>query len=388
MPLAGLEKAGRKVRAMFDTIRLCQTFRSELCSPTLDLFTPLNVGRKAYIHSKSVFNPRVVDGYALPRVTVSKTVTARWYVSAEVSLPKMLHGNNVHILSGDEVGYGLDMITEFVSKPLGVYFDARTALVGRVDYCWNFNVGETRVRYYLDALTRAYMARLRTVTRKDTMYFESESKSHGKRRRRSRQIKFYDKAAEVKSGHCNGGPIEEELAEAARGLLRIESSIIGARRCQDIASKYGRRGRTATDLLCEDVAVEILNENLKELGLHAPILPSAVRSEVYRKLRGVKSLPRLDVFLKLYDQSGGNLRHDGSGSFSQASFYRYRKALSEAGLLLCTYAPTPLPPLIVPSQERRQVDARSPDVPMPWRENLVDCSYSTTDVPNAGSHRR
>jgi hypothetical protein len=121
---------------MLDTVQIKHFFQSLIC----DDF------RKTWHYLSKARNPtwtRNEQGSkTLPKLTMISTPNGIWHLSAEVSLPKMLFGHNARLPNQAEVSEGLQMISEYVEANSGLPFDARTAIVSRVDFAKDFHLSK------------------------------------------------------------------------------------------------------------------------------------------------------------------------------------------------------------------------------------------------------
>jgi hypothetical protein len=293
---------------MIDTVTLGHSFRGRPPSEAVKLFDCVDGGPGGFVNRR-VFKMAAEGRLPRPRLLICTGRDGFWHLQVTVSLPKMLFGNNVRMVTDDEVREALAMITGLVSSFMNMDFDAFTAVVRRVDYCYNFRVGAVNVRRYLKAIAGANFPRRTRRTHEASVYFESGAKSKRGRKWKSCSTKFYDKNAEVR-GHTLSGTVQEEDLLAAAGVLRVESSFL-SRAGRRLASISGSGDRTAAGLLTGRVAVLALNHDLKSLGLAEPILPTDSRLDKIRAACGEKATPPLAGFLTLLDCYGEHFWKQG-----------------------------------------------------------------------------
>ncbi len=187
------------------------------------------------------------------------------YISAEASLPKFIFGDNVQMLAtGADLNRALRAVGEFASEHFGVAFDARTANVGRIDFCYNFSVGEDRIYSYLQAASEAEPAHLkrRIIGKIETVEFSNKR----------RKIYFYDKELETENLLRRGKAVAETL-ENARGILRLETRFSTTEAVQHLAFKqFNLPDYTAQSLLDFDIAKKVLTSAVESLCLHEPVV--------------------------------------------------------------------------------------------------------------------
>ena len=275
----------------------------------------------------------------LPRLTWSSTPSGDW-LTAEVSVPKMLYSSNVRMVTDADIARALDRISNFVSKVTGVEFDAYTTLVGCVDYCFNFPVGEANILPFIAAASYGSLPRMRRVAIEDTtVTWESKDKC------KSKVVKLYGKHREVESRIGEKNVTDDELRDAI-GLLRLEVSFRRAATINRLAEKFGHADRIAAHLLTEEIALSVLTDTLEALGLNQPIASTDSRLDILREHYGdTATCRRLVAFLAFLDRYGESFWRHGFGGYKRSAYYRDAKALKEAGVWLKTPSQRALPPL-------------------------------------------
>jgi len=271
------------------------------------------------------FNPPHDNG-TFPRLTWNSSPSGDW-LTAEVSLPKFLFGNNVRMVSDTDVRNALNGISCFITETVGVPFDALSALVGRVDYCWNFPVGETNVYTIISAASQASIPRMvRYHIGTTTTTFKQQSK----------YITIYGKHAEVTTRVREKTATDEEL-RAAVGQIRLEVSYRNSDGCKRLARRYGLPERTAEMLLVGGIAHEELERALEALNLDRPTKSSNARIDILRETYGDTGRFRaLVAFLTILDRYGENFWRQKIGGYSRSSYFEYARALKVAGVWLKT----------------------------------------------------
>jgi len=272
-------------------------------------------------------------GGVFPRLAWSSTPSGGW-LTAEVSLPKMLYSSNVILIDDADVNRGLDVISQFISNETGFTFDAHTALVGRVDYCFNFSVGEENIARYVSAVSCTTLPLMtRRIIEDTTAVFQNES----------RKVQLYGKQAEVESRWQKGKATDDEL-QAAPGILRLEVSYRHAKACKSLARRSGLPDHRADHLLVRGIAEAELGKMLTALGLDRIVEAVDTRLDVLRENHGYTSYFRqLVAYLALRDHYGEKFYQQGIGGYSRSSIYRLKRDLKAAGVLLRTEHQ--LPPL-------------------------------------------
>jgi hypothetical protein len=211
----------------------------------------------------------------LPRLTWSAYPKGDW-LTAEVSVPKFLFNNNIVQLSDADISSGLQGIGGFIQDVTGKPFNAHRALVGRVDYCHNFPVGEANKVSYLSAAVRASISRLTRHHIGDTsLLFQNKSQ----------KLRLYSKHDEVASRANRGRATDDEL-RASVGLLRLEVSHFTSDACRRLSGRYSLPDRYAELLLNNSIARMEIERGLSMLGLDEVTETVDARLDVLREVYG------------------------------------------------------------------------------------------------------
>lgn len=314
---------------MIDSVLLRQTNRSPLSKTALQKFRWRNeryyFRDAASLHSPCLFYYPSSDG--------------KYYLSIEASLPKTLFGHNIAVLTQAEIIQSLLMLSGFATANFGVDFDSFSASVGRVDFCFNFNVGPNRIYAYLRAAMEARPARLkrRVIGKIETVEFFNEQ----------RKIYLYDKFRQSQV-LLRQHKISPEAAAASSGLLRLEARFANPVTVDRmLVQRLGLSDRTAGTLLNSAIAVKFLSEALAHFGLDKPVITLDQRVEKLRAFYGFGSkLQQLLGFMQLCDFYGqDNLI--SRGIIKRSSFYQHIKDLRRAGALIYTTYHSPLQALSI-----------------------------------------
>jgi hypothetical protein len=307
---------------MIDTV----LFRHVCNYPCLDSFTQLG--------DKFVFNPPTVKGYARPHLTWRLAPNGIGYLDAKVSLPKMLFGNNVQMISEADITRAKDAVTGFVSGVVGVEYNAWTAPIGGLDVCHNWHVGEAETYMYLHALRNAHLPKMtRRVIDNGTVDFINSSE----------KVVFYSKHAETQKRAHEGKATDEQL-HASIGILRGEHRFTNTSACKRLATRLSLDSHRAEHLLTRDVAETVMDDTVRALGLDNHIEADDSRLAILRERYGFTSrYETLTGFLQLCDTYGAdNLVRLG---YPAERFRRRRKLLEKAGVWLTNPTRATLPPL-------------------------------------------
>jgi hypothetical protein len=232
----------------------------------------------------------------------------------------------------------MGVLSQFVEHTAGVVFEPLGALVGRVDYCHNFQVGEGNVSPYLFSVSRANFPNLaRRIIERSSVTFRNNA--------RSKEVQLYDKWEEM-TEQVKGGKATEAQCDSALDMLRIEVRHYTSPACARLATKYDLPSRTARFLLSPDIAFREVNEALKGLGLDCPIIAIDRRVDGIRRAFGdTAQCRRLLGFITLLDRYGEDFWEQGYGGYKRSKYYQEAGLLRKAGVWL--YAEKPLPALVI-----------------------------------------
>lgn len=297
----------------------------------------------------------------LPRLTWSSSPSGDW-LTTEVSVPKFLFSTNLIQLTDANIQRGLDGISRFVSTTAGVNFDARSALVGRVDYCHNFAVGEGNKIPYLSAAAHASIPRMKAHRIESSLAFTHSSQ----------KILLYDKHDEVASRAKKGQASDGELRESV-GLLRLEISHFTSDACRRLSKSYSLPGRSADLLLHSSIAHQEIERGLKMLGLDDVTETVDARLDALREVYGETSHSRcLAGFLYFLDRYGEDFWQHGIGGYKRSTYFKYRRELKNAGVWL--RSDRQLPPLRLVRNPREQLPKAVQSM-----SNTISVSPATVD---------
>lgn len=324
---------------MIDTVRLSRAYNCALPPKVKANFKPLA--------DRFVLNLRLKDGASTIQLTWRTTPPGISYLTASASLPKLLHGTNVKMLSDGEISIVKKGLSDLATEASGVEFDVDASMVTRLDSLYDWKVGEERVCDYLYAARDATFPRLkRDAFQTGTVQFKSRSGNVC--------LSIYSKHQETAKLVREGKATEADL-EASVGLLRIERRLATRAACQRLAERMKLPSRRADQLLRLEIAGAIMEETLKHLGLNNPIVSGDLRLQRLRERYGHSSTyKRLAGFIALCDEHGAESLVP-LGLYSKTSYYEYRKQAMDAGALFATKSKSTLPPLLL---ERGHSSAR------------------------------
>jgi hypothetical protein len=273
-------------------------------------------------------------GTNLPRFTWSQHPERESWLTAEFSAPYLVKGTNALDADDADVAAALDLVSDYATTTTGLDCDSRKALVGRVDYAANFNVGQESIPLYLEAALEA------KVSRFSLPYRESET-AVGLDTGGSRKIQLYDKHADVlnkvESGRLEGNAAQIAL-ECSLGMLRLESRFKTTQTVTRLAKTLDV-DRSPENLLTSDVAGKVIAMELKKLSLDKPVAPNCERFEVLQETFGnYKKVSDLYSFLAYRDRYGDNFYRLPQLGISKASYHRKVQLLKDAGLWLSSHS--------------------------------------------------
>jgi hypothetical protein len=258
-----------------------------------------------------------------PRLTWSSARDGGAYLTAECSLPKLLYGNNVVMISDSDLPAAFDFISAHVSECSGREFDSRTALVGRLDVCYNFQVGESNVNSYISGVSGGSIPRMiRNAINATTVCFQGKQS----------KVQVYAKYSEV-SGKRKKGEATPEEVTSALGVLRLETSYFVTPSVKRLAERYGFADRIASDLLSSDLAEAELEQSMSKLGLDRPIVMQDGRLKALIESRHTGTvLEGLTGFLGLLDRYDEDFYQLPELNYKKSTYYKRAKACRDAGV--------------------------------------------------------
>ncbi len=273
-----------------------------------------------------------------PTLFCFRAPDAKYYLGVQASLPKLIYGHNVKMLDESALSDALKILQEFATTRFGIFFDVYKANIGRIEYCYNFPVGEDLIYSYLSAASEAEPPRMkrRLIGKIETVEFANDSW----------KIYCYDKGLEAKHLFKNE-KISAEAVEAARGVLRLEVRFNSTEAVKRLSGRLKLPDIQAQTLLNFDVAKSVLTSAVKALGLHEPVIPFDKRLFKLKKEYGYGSrFHRLAGFLHLCDTFGFDKLVE-IGVMKRSAYYKQRKEVANADALIFSNHHTTLPALHV-----------------------------------------
>ena len=272
------------------------------------------------------------------------TITCRYYppnerypehnLALQVSLPKVLSGNNVEMItSKEEIEAAILIVKNYVGGNKWIpSVDFGEGILWRVDACCNNPVGK-HVQDYLSCLSRlTYPGRTTKIWDYGSVYYLSSKKNT------HHALYFYDKQME-----CH-----QKIAD---DILRQESAI---RRTFDIERSIDIDNTTLWDVTIEWL-VNRLNHDLVSLRLKDTLICNQDLSlkmlqteykpfrayQLYGYLMARQQLPREEML-----KTGTKLR----------TIQSYEKAIADAGVALTMTDKASLPPLHIKREPQQPVE--------------------------------
>ena len=317
---------------MIDSTRLSRAYASPLAKSTLRRFYKRGdyfiLGNDA--EHEEGYKPRLIYN--------SAAYGGCYYLLVQCSLPKVLYGTNLRVLTDEEIGGALTLVSDYVRRHAGVDFDVSTANVGRVDFCFNFSVGEPQVYSYLRAAMEAAPPHLKRHVFGDieTVAFINKA----------RRYTLYSKRRETEH-QVTLGRADEADVQLADGLLRAEARLANVEAVKGLTQRLGLPNREAQSVLRCDVARLVLNRMLNELELDRPITSSVVRLNKLKESLGYgMKFQKLAGFLALCNAYGGESLVR-SGAVKRASYYEQRKVIQSANAWVHSPDAETLPALLI-----------------------------------------
>ena len=322
----------RMRRGVFDTI-------AGVWGPPLDfdvsVFDGVTTSRRRNVDGRGTdsentryYTVVVRNTQRVPALTYYPMTRAGSRLKFEVSLPKLL-GLPVAVLSQADVERGLDLIDKFIHEKGIVAPAVREWRCVRLDvtYMWN-TAADTPI--YIVALANQQIGNYVRVPYGTGGVTWKAGKGY-------RWVKFYDKLLEQGLGKV-GGVLRFEVSNYSGGVRDIVRRL----RC----------GRTVGNLCTAAVACSELLHWLGKLGVNehgfgARDVLQCKLVEVF----GTRGAPQALFFLEQWSRHGLDVYKEPLSLMTSATFYRWRRKLEQAGLLVSVDTAGGLPPLSLPNPE-------------------------------------
>lgn len=240
------------------------------------------------------------------RLTYYPHAKEKGTLTAEVSLPKLVKGNNFELLNDSEIEKGLDLISERVNgvckcKGLDGWH------VSRLDAVASWKMGEKKqdyIRYFRTCPVTGYVL---------TGYTAGKKEIGSTWIAKSRRVNAYDKDAEV--------------GEDLGGILRLEIQNRNSGSVRNLAKRI-KVDQTVDKLINNDVARAELSRWIKRAGIQAFQDSSDGFYDYLLEKFGEKA-SEIYFFYVGFKKHGPALK--GLAGYSDSTYYRYKAAIDEIG---------------------------------------------------------
>lgn len=305
---------------MFDTV----TFRTERRKPPAFELERLGFA-KPYDSAGARWHWKPSAGSRQPRINWTTTQRGDFLTVFEVSLPKLLYGNNVETIKTDsEAMRAVDALSVMASDITGTDCDLRRWDVVRLDACHAWGLTETEVAARIRALGGAHVRRMEPEPYPHGMYWKTKSET----------LFAYSKHSDLCEAIREGEAIPDEVLQMSIGNFRLERRFLnrGAIK-RRIIKPFGLEGLHAEAVLRASVAEAIINEDVMALNLDRPLVSGDARkARLLERYGFTNTYFRLRSFLE--DYADPYLRERMRSEMNDQTFRNYRKELEVAGVLL------------------------------------------------------
>lgn len=269
-----------------------------------------------------------------PYITVIRSSNNHSYsgITVECSLMKLVKYNGLGEQNEVDIDCSLDAIEDAVRNRVNVNFDARTAKVSRFDVNADFNVGEQRIKLYMDSLSRPYSRLTPSKFDDSTVYYYNGSRTfavYGKRKEMEKQLKKRK--------------VMKHDVDAAEGLMRVEMRL----KTPDAVKRYAKKipvNAVAKDLCTQTIASKLISETINQLDLDRTKISMDARADLLIQEFGI-SAPEMLGILKYKELLGEDFWK--KIGWSASTYYRKKKEL-EAVNLWNVSPDEALPALVIP----------------------------------------
>ena len=342
---------------MLDTVVIVMSegfniMQPELFEPSAKILTDGNsyLGGRGYIQCKQ--NPTKAElraGIYKPRLTYTKRFigAGRFGLSLkiELSLPKLIHGNNFDELSDVDFDKVVSKLQKILKEQMGVWIFEdilANAPISTVHYSKNMPLTDgRRPKYWLDILAEANSSRILDTNKADYRNNGHLFKLHAK----SYEIAFYDKIRDLKRAKITdnrafgrGNEIQLSLLDSFEErksffeVLRFEIRLNTRQKIRSIFKKLNIDSKpTLKDVFSSETALKVLNYYLDEIRSKRPALFDYKRSSAKQFLSEVYiSNPKLSprkIFQLLgikvaFDEMGMRETREMLAGYTDRTWYR------------------------------------------------------------------
>jgi hypothetical protein len=282
----------------------------------------------------------------------------RGILRVEASLPKLLYGNNLATVCDAELP--LKRLHEFVSD----HVNGEIPELGgmdylRVDYAYNFRVGQALADYVSTLSQLSFLKHRRTTDSYGGVEWWSNN---------GRRIRAYDKYKEILEN-------DKKKVPEALGVLRFEIQL--RKKSQYLQRRQGKKKLTLRDVLQPEIGYCSLVEILDKMSLSTEFLArDASRSILDQNFTFRKATRLLGLLRRLETGTMDDLKH----ATSRSTYYSDKRELSGLGLWPPSVGPVSLPALAMPPLEELLSEQI---VLMPTSPTLIDCDDSSGQIESA-----
>jgi hypothetical protein len=247
----------------------------------------------------------------------------------EASLPKLLYGNNLATVCDAELP--LKRLHEFVSDHVnGEIPELGLMDYLRVDYAYNFHVGQSLADYVSTLGKLSFLKHRRTTDSYGGVEWWNDN---------GRRIRAYDKHKEIWEND------KKKVAEAL-GVLRFELQL--RKKSKYLERRQGKKKLTLRDVLQPEIGYCCLVEILDKMSLSIEFLArDAALSVLDANFSPRKATRFLGLLRRLETGTMENLKH----AISRSTYYSDKRELSALGLWPPSAGPVSLPALEMPPLE-------------------------------------
>lgn len=166
-------------------------------------------------------------------------------LTIQVSIPKLLYGNNVKAIEQSDILIFFQRVQERLLQLFGIHIAHEDWRITRLDVCSNFNVGNQTGEY------------VRQLSKGKMPYKDTRNYNHDE------TVEFFNKSSRVmlydKYKQCRRIKEKKEIVEQSKGILRLE-----IRPSDNDLKKYSKQKR-AIDLVTQSFFSYIVKKTLEGL---------------------------------------------------------------------------------------------------------------------------
>lgn len=255
-----------------------------------------------------------------PRLSLYETWEKTYRLRADLSIPKLLYGENVQLPDEADIQEALEIITNNIELRSGLEFDVFSAEMCRLDYSVNLEFDPKMVKAVIGRYRNFDAARLlRHTIGNETVYFENKS----------RKIKIYDKHAEVCAKKTS-----LDVQAQSKGIVRAEYGLLNADNIRSFAARLGFQGTSANEMLSQE-NIHAAHRELSELLKFASINFSPDRKIrlAFEQTKDVKEAMQLSSFIEAVDCFGEGFYRNEAFKMSKSTYDRNLRECQDLGLI-------------------------------------------------------